>query len=104
MPQHNWMVIYLTVNSVASAPLARDATHPGVATLRLPADRQLPAWSCTAWGLSCPRNYSRGGELLPRLFTLTLAMPGHLRAGLISRQIQGGIFSATLSVITRFPG
>lgn len=28
--------------------------------------------SCTVWGLSCPRRYLRGGELLPRLFTLTL--------------------------------
>jgi len=27
--------------------------------------------SCTTWGFSCPLGYPRGGELLPRLFTLT---------------------------------
>src|SRR5512143_3063047 len=28
-------------------------------------------WSCSGWGLSCPRHCCRGGELLPRLFTLS---------------------------------
>jgi hypothetical protein len=31
----------------------------------------LPIWSCSAWGLPCPRHYCRGGGLLPHLFTLT---------------------------------
>ena len=31
----------------------------------------LPIWSCSQWGLPCPRDYSRGGGLLPHLFTLT---------------------------------
>ena len=30
-----------------------------------------PVLSCTAWGFSCPLDCSRGGGLLPRLFTLT---------------------------------
>jgi len=36
-----------------------------------------PVLSCTAWGFSCPRDHSRGGGLLPRLFTLTqILRPG----------------------------
>jgi len=30
-----------------------------------------PIWPCSGWGLPCPRCHHRGGELLPRLFTLT---------------------------------
>ncbi len=32
---------------------------------------RLLTWSCTGCGLPCPRHYWRGGELLPRHFTLT---------------------------------
>ena len=46
---------------------------------------QLPVLSCTAWGFSCPGACALGGELLPRLFTLTGVAPG-------------GLFSVTLSV------
>ena len=35
------------------------------------AANSLPIWSCSVWGLPCPRLYSRGGALLPHLFTLT---------------------------------
>ena len=35
----------------------------------------LPIWSCSVWGLPCPRLYSRSGALLPHHFTLTPA-PG----------------------------
>jgi len=36
-----------------------------------PGRRPLPpVLSCTAWGLSCPLAFARGGGLLPRLFTL----------------------------------
>ena len=35
----------------------------------------LPIWSCSVWGLPCPRHYCRSGALLPHLFTLTLASP-----------------------------
>ena len=31
----------------------------------------LPIWSCSQWGLPCPLDHSRGGGLLPHLFTLT---------------------------------
>jgi hypothetical protein len=31
----------------------------------------FPVLSCTTWGLSCPVACAPGGELLPRLFTLT---------------------------------
>ena len=35
----------------------------------------LPIWSCSVWGLPCPRHYWSGGALLPHLFTLTPAFP-----------------------------
>src|SRR6266545_8222558 len=44
--------------------------------------------SCTAWGFSCLANYSASGELLPRLFNLTVHFS----------QRTGGVFSVTLSV------
>ena len=50
---------------------------------------QLPVLSCTAWGFSCPVACAPGGELLPRLFTLTGVAPG-------------GLFSVTLSVTAGF--
>jgi len=56
----------------------------------------LPIWSCSVWGLPCPRHYCRGGALLPHLFTLTPAREGW-----------GGMFSVALSVNrawTRPPG
>jgi hypothetical protein len=41
----------------------------------------LPIWSCSVWGLPCPRDHSRGGALLPHLFTLTDApAPGPAKA------------------------
>jgi len=51
--------------------------------------------SCTAWGFSCLANYSASGELLPRLFNLTVPFI----------QRTGGVFSVTLSVtaIRRLP-
>ncbi len=42
---------------------------------RTKAAYSLPIWSCSAWGLPCPRHYCRGGALLPHLFTLTPALP-----------------------------
>jgi hypothetical protein len=36
----------------------------------------LPIWSCSVWGLPCPRLYSRSGALLPHLFTLTRRFRG----------------------------
>ena len=38
------------------------------------ANASLPIWSCSVWGLPCPRHYCRSGALLPHLFTLTLAL------------------------------
>ena len=38
------------------------------------ADASLPIWSCSVWGLPCPRRYRRGGALLPHHFTLTPAL------------------------------
>ncbi len=46
-----------------------------------------PVLSCTAWGLPCPLSYPRGGELLPRHFTLTYSEIGI-----------GGLISVALSV------
>ena len=36
----------------------------------------LPIWSCSVWGLPCPRPHSRSGALLPHHFTLTPARTG----------------------------
>ena len=33
----------------------------------------LPIWSCSMWGLPCPRPHGRSGALLPHHFTLTSA-------------------------------
>ena len=41
-----------------------------------PARVSLPIWSCSVWGLPCPRRYRRSGALLPHLFTLTPARTG----------------------------
>ena len=40
----------------------------------LDAGASLPIWSCSVWGLPCPRRYRRGGALLPHHFTLTPAL------------------------------
>ena len=54
------------------------ATYPEVGRAepaRIPANRNsLPIWSCSVWGLPCPRHYCRGGALLPHLFTLTASL------------------------------
>jgi len=39
----------------------------------LSANASLPIWSCSVWGLPCPRRYRRSGALLPHHFTLTAA-------------------------------
>src|ERR1700691_56476 len=38
------------------------------------ANASLPIWSCSVWGLPCPRRYRRSGALFPHLFTLTPAL------------------------------
>lgn len=60
----------------ATSPPERGATNTRVypATGAAGPDRRPvhPVLSCTAWGFSCPLGHPRGGELLPRHFTLTL--------------------------------
>ena len=60
----------------------------------------LPIWSCSVWGLPCPRHYCRGGALLPHLFTLTPPVPKDpmhsYDRSLPNRR--GGMFSVALSV------
>ena len=69
----------------------------------------LPIWSCSVWGLPCPRPYGRSGALLPHLFTLTSARscpPGEpfgpfrdaLPISKEGRGSRGGIFSVALAV------
>jgi len=60
----------------------------------------LPIWSCSVWGLPCPRLYSRSGALLPHLFTLTPALRPQAAPGSPSRKrgSRGGIFSVALAV------
>ena len=76
----------------------------------------LPIWSCSVWGLPCPRHYYRSGALLPHLFTLTpaleftqrraypasransgIAFPGR-PSTVRPRGSRGGIFSVALAV------
>ncbi len=53
----------------ARAALARRAdTQPEPGSF---APASPPIWSCSVWGLPCPRPYDRSGALLPHLFTLT---------------------------------
>jgi hypothetical protein len=67
---------------------------------RLLAAASLPIWSCSVWGLPCPRLYSRSGALLPHLFTLTPAglavqanLEGHSGSPAPSRK-RGGVAEA----------
>ena len=41
----------------------------------------LPIWSCSVWGLPCPRRYRRSGALLPHHFTLTPALRQQAASG-----------------------
>jgi len=36
----------------------------------------VPIWSCSGWGLPCPRRYRCGGALLPHPFSFTYAHVG----------------------------
>ena len=62
----------------------------------------LPIWSCSVWGLPCPRRYRRSGALLPHHFTLTPALNQQADSGSSSsvkrRGSRGGIFSVALAV------
>ena len=63
-------------------------------------DDSLPIWSCSVWGLPCPRRYRRSGALLPHHFTLTPALNQQADSGSSSRKrgSRGGIFSVALAV------
>jgi hypothetical protein len=56
-----------------AARLARPTRTTGPGTgLRLPGGGAVvPTWSCSRWGLPCPRRRRRGGAPLPHPFTLT---------------------------------
>ena len=45
-------------------------------------------WPCTGWGLPCPRCHHRGGELLPRHFTLILP---YRKDGVVSVALSVGL-------------
>src|SRR5437870_12981822 len=81
------MIIYLDP-ACAGRPIPqvrdRDATIPEGRRTGCPPS----VLSCTAWGFSCLANCSASGELLPRLFNLTVHFS----------QRTGGVFSVTLSV------
>lgn len=71
-----WMIIYLTplarrAGKKAGATITRDSDPPDCSEGFAGRRPILPVLSCTAWGFSCPGPYEPGGELLPRLFTLT---------------------------------
>src|SRR5687767_7519989 len=66
------------VSRFLSIPIAREReSFVSAASTRDPAravERAAPwspIWPCSRWGFPCPRDYSQGGGLLPRLFTLT---------------------------------
>ena len=54
-------------NASRDRPERRREDSPGTAVEAVPA---APTWSCSRWGLPCPRHYCRGGALLPHHFTL----------------------------------
>jgi len=56
----------------ARSSLTAPGRHRAAALLL--AATSLPIWSCSVWGLPCPRHYCRSGALLPHLFTLTPAL------------------------------
>ena len=53
----------------------------------------LPIWSCSVWGLPCPRRYRRGGALLPHHFTLTPALEFPQRRSYPASRANSGIAS-----------
>src|ERR1035438_4114565 len=62
----------------AKVPADRSEPPERVGPMRsgawLLARASLPIWSCSVWGLPCPRRYRRSGALLPHHFTLTPAL------------------------------
>jgi hypothetical protein len=88
---------------VAGDPARTAWAHRADAQRRLVlGDASLPIWSCSVWGLPCPRRYRRSGALLPHHFTLTPAPTQQAAAGSPSsvkkRGSRGGIFSVALAV------
>ena len=67
----------------------------------------LPIWSCSVWGLPCPRHYCRGGALLPHLFTLTPPiLVRRLRAARVENEPEWAgryVFCGTFRRVTAFP-
>ena len=71
----------------------------------------LPIWSCSVWGLPCPRHYCRGGALLPHLFTLTPLTRRYLFCGtlrpsglnLASRTLSGTLLCGVRTFLPRRP-
>jgi hypothetical protein len=55
------------------------------------ANASLPIWSCSVWGLPCPRRYRRSGALLPHHFTLTPALEFPQRRSYSPRRVNTGI-------------
>jgi hypothetical protein len=64
-------------------------------------DQAEPIWSCSGWGLPCPRHHWRGGELLPRRFTLARMRSEMAGAPCHLSLTVGGLFSVALSVPSR---
>ena len=60
---------------------------------------RFPIWSCSAWGLPCPRRRRQGGALLPHPFTLTsfeavcslLHFPSRRRASPLTSMLPVGV-------------
>ena len=54
-------------------------------------EASLPIWSCSVWGLPCPRRYRRSGALLPHHFTLTPALEFPQRRAYPASRANSGI-------------
>ena len=52
----------------------------------------LPIWSCSVWGLPCPRHYWNGGALLPHLFTLTPPFLSNFAGGAKAGRNGGAVY------------
>jgi hypothetical protein len=66
--------------------------------LVLAACASLPIWSCSVWGLPCPRLYKRSGALLPHLFTLTPARTELAPFGMLNSLAKAQVAEAVSSL------
>ena len=92
------MIIHLGWTLLPTSARHTRTVSPGNRLVeRQAAQRAVPIWSCSRWGLPCHSRCRQRGGLLPHLFTLTLSPAA-------SHGNFGGIFSVALSLGSPPPG